>query len=234
MSVRAFLTGIALTFVSVTGAAQGTPAGDPRLQDIPYVSDQIVTLRGSPGYLLTVELSPDEEVQSIAIGDSGGWQASANRKGDFLFLKPLQAGASTNMTVITNVRTYQFDLIAASSPAPDVPHRLRFVYPAKDAQALDPASEEQLGPHPTAEYRIEGHRSIRPVNVREDGKKTYLEWSSDQSLPAVFALAEDGTEMLVDGMMRNDVMVIDRVVPRLVFRVDTRVASASRLPWKHK
>src|SRR5258708_11909350 len=102
--------------------------GDPHLQRIDYNPGQIVQLRSAPGYQLMVELSPDEQVQSVALGDSGSWQVSVNKAGDRLFLKPAQANATTNMTVVTSVRTYAFDLNALAGPSLDMPYTVEFRY----------------------------------------------------------------------------------------------------------
>ncbi len=58
--------------------------------------------RARPGYQLAVEFGPDEQIENVAVGDSGAWQVTPNRRGDHLFVKPIQPGVSTNMTVVTN------------------------------------------------------------------------------------------------------------------------------------
>ena len=39
---------------------QPEPGGDPRIQSVTYVPDQVVLIEGSPGYHITLELSPDD------------------------------------------------------------------------------------------------------------------------------------------------------------------------------
>ncbi|HZF95144.1 MAG TPA: TrbG/VirB9 family P-type conjugative transfer protein, partial [Allosphingosinicella sp.] len=92
---------LVLAFAALPAAAQVRPqpgAGDRRLQTIDYAADQVVILEVAAGYMLTVELAPDEQIENVALGDSGAWQVTANRRGDRLFIKPLQGGISTNMT----------------------------------------------------------------------------------------------------------------------------------------
>lgn len=199
---------------------------DPRFSTILYAPDRVFTLAGAPGYVLAIELSPDEQIQSIALGDSGAWAAVANRKGDHLFVKPLQAGVSTNMTVVTSVRTYHFELASGGSEAAI---NVRFRYPNEAASGQQVAeSEGFVAAHAPGRYRISGDKLLRPSSVTTDGRRTYLSWPSDRALPAVFAVDEDGRELVVDGMMRDDVMVIDWVVPKLLFRIDRRTARAER------
>lgn len=223
-----------LVLVSAAAAAQLQPEpglGDPRLQTVDYDSAQIVQLRGAPGYQLTVELSPDEQVQNVAIGDSSAWQVSVNRAGNHLFVKPTRSDVSTNMTVITSVRVYNFELFPQPAPSTDMAWNVRFRYPLRAAQ--QPQGEfVDVSPalRRASRYRISGDRMLRPMSVSDDGAHTYVRWRADQPLPAVYEIATNGNEQLVNGGMRGDDYVIDSISPRLVFRIDGNVARADRLP----
>ena len=216
-------------------AAQISPQprpGDPRLQTVMYDPTQIIQLRGAPGYQLTIELSPDEQVQSVALGDTGAWQVSANKAGDHLFIKPAQASVATNMTVITTVRTYNFDLVPLAGPAMDMAYIVRFQYPADEINGAMPAtaSNDTTSPRAAAHYRVEGDRALRPSAVTDDGLHTYISWPADSALPATFQLGDDGKERLVNGIMRGNSFVVDGIAKKLVFRIDARTASATRVP----
>lgn len=220
---------LALSLTGGIGCAL-TPAQaqetDPHLRTIRYDPKRVIPLEGAAGYQLMIELSPDERVQNVALGDSAAWQVNVSKSGDHIFLKPQQAGAQTNMTVLTSVRTYNFELTAAGAPTADTPYSVRFDY-AAPRQAT---SRTDVFVSPTSYYRIRGDKVLQPSLVHDDGTRTYLEWPPNRPLPAVFGVDETGHEILVDGMMRDDVMVIDRVVPRLIFRIDDRVARADREP----
>ncbi len=232
---RVLLSLVLAAGFTAAGLAQepvATSSDDPRFQTILYAPDRVFTLAGAPGYQLSIELSPDEQVQSIALGDSGAWAAVASRKGDRLFVKPLQSGVSTNMTVVTSVRTYHFELVSGGSEAA---FNVRFRYPNEEARGQQLAeSEGFVAAHAPGRYRISGDKLLRPSSVTTDGRRTYLSWPSDRALPAVFAISEDGSELVADGMMRDDVMVIDRVVPKLLFRVDQRTARAERIMGRRR
>ena len=196
------------------------PAYDSRIQSVEYREDQVVPIQVAPGYQLMVEFAADERIQSVAVGDSSAWQVTPNNSGDRIFIKPIQALA-TNLTVLTSARTYTFDLVPGSSAGPYV---LRFTYPGADATAeADPAGEVE------GRYRLSGARSLRPSRISDDGVHTYIEWPRDASIPAIYAVDERGEESIVNGMMRDDLFVIDAVVRRLVFRIDRHVARAERV-----
>ena len=233
--IRPFLL-MMCVMVAAPAAAQLRPApgaGDPRLQTVNYDPGQIVQLSGAPGYQLTVQLAPDEQVQNVAIGDSGAWQVSVNGAGDHLFIKPVQPDVATNMTVITSVRVYNFELFPLHAPVPDMAWNVRFHYPAPEpevdeVQFVDVSAASRR----LSRYRVSGDRLLRPSSVSNDGEQTYIRWAANQPIPAVFELAAGGGERLVNGAMRGDEFVIDGVPERLSFRIDGRSARAVRLAPK--
>jgi type IV secretion system protein VirB9 len=214
--------------LAAPAAAQVRPQsgpGDPRLQTLDYAPDQVFLLEVAPGYQMMVELAPDEQIENIAVGDSGAFQVTANRRGDRLFIKPLQMGVTTNMTVVTNVRLYAIQLQSLSGPTPEMGYAVRFRYPSA---AADAAAQEDAG-ELAGRYRLSGDRAVRPSRIGDDGRHTYIEWDASHALPAVYALDSENRETLVNGMMREDVFVIDTVIARLVFRRDGNVARATRV-----
>src|ERR1051326_430415 len=86
--------------------------GDPRIHVVPYDPTQVIELGAVLGYELLIEFAPDEHIENVAIGDSIGWQVTPNRKANLLFLKPMDKGPSTNMTLTTDPRRYSFELTA--------------------------------------------------------------------------------------------------------------------------
>lgn len=101
---------------------------------------------------------------------------------------------------------------------------------ADDPVALDAtaAASAQAAAPGMATYSLKGAALLRPVRIGDDGTHTYIQWAEDQPIPAVFALDPRGTEQIVDGYMRGDLFTIDRVYPRLVFRIDRDRAEARR------
>lgn len=201
--------------------------GDPRIQSIDYAPDQVVLLQGATGYQITVELSPDEQVENVAVGDSSAWQVTSNHRGDHIFVKAIQGGVSTNMTVVTTVRLYNFELSPAAGGSGDVPYTVRFRYPNTGANSA--FSDDAPSAAGEGRYRLGGNAALRPSEISDDGKHTYIRWPREVALPAVYALGESGQEMLVNGMMREDVFVVDSVASKLVFRIDKTTATATRV-----
>ena len=102
-------------------------AGDARLATRLFHPDEVVRIDGRLGVQATIAFAEDEHIENVAIGDSTTWQVTPNKRANLLFVKPLAAKARTNMTVVTDRRTYFFDLVAAAQGLPV--YVLRFTYP---------------------------------------------------------------------------------------------------------
>jgi type IV secretion system protein VirB9 len=204
--------------------------GDPHLQTVDYDAARIVQLRGAAGYQLMVELSPDEAVQTVALGDNAAWQVSVNKAGDRLFVKPVQPESTTNMTVVTSVRTYNFDLLGLAGPAPDMPYTVQFRYPSPTAATDNQYVDVSAISRRLSRYRVSGDRALRPNSVTDDGQRTFISWPKGAAIPAIYTTDRLGNEILVNGMMgTDDVYVVDGAPQKLVFRIDRQIARADRL-----
>ena len=232
---RVLIFWLALAAAPLAAQVQPQPgAGDPRIQVVDYDEDQVVLLQAAPGYQVTVEFGADERIENVAVGDGGAWQVTASRRGDFLFVKPIQA-AGTNMTVVTDARTCIVEQAPLSGPSAEMAYTIRFRYPGdEESVGQGGAAPDEAPGVGTVEgrYRVSGDRALRPTGISDDGVHTYIEWPPDRALPAVYSVDERGGESLVNGMMRDDLFVIDSVAPRLVFRIDQHVARAVRVTRK--
>ena len=233
MRISPLLLGFLLALLLPAGAVaqiRPTPGpGDPRIQTIAYDANQVVQLQVASGYQLAIEFAPDERIENVAVGDSGAWQVTPNKRGDHLFIKALQQGASTNLTVVTDARSYVFELTPMFGPLPDMAYTVRFTYPAPAVATAAAVAVPQPG-----RYKLGGTRALRPSQIDDDGVHTYIVFPADKPLPAIFAIDAKGQEMLVDGAMRDGTYVIDDVKPKLLFRLDSDVATATRVKTKKK
>ncbi len=126
-----FQTFIITMFSYASFANVNTPVNiDSRIRTMVYNPNEIYTLNLKMGFQSIVEFSLDEVVELISVGDPYPWKLTPiDRR---LFIKPLQIGTKTNLTIITNKRTYYFDLqsdVTFSDQDFDVIHVVRFFYP---------------------------------------------------------------------------------------------------------
>ena len=85
------------------------------------------------GFQSIVEFENCEEIKTLSLGDAYSWNITP--VGNRMFIKPLEDEVRTNMTVITNKRTYQFDVVSQKSEEDsmdqDISYVVRFYYPVK-------------------------------------------------------------------------------------------------------
>ncbi|HLZ85139.1 MAG TPA: P-type conjugative transfer protein VirB9 [Caulobacteraceae bacterium] len=229
--VLRLIVAVALLFWSREGFAAVAPepgAGDPRIQVVRYVPEEVIELRGTVGFITTIQFGDGEHLENIAIGNSLGWQVTPNKRADLLFVKPLPKHPTTNMTVITNLRRYDFRLKAeeASASRPPV-YGLRFLYPAPEVPeavvVLKPAPPPAPEP-PRAEnsrYTYQGSRDLIPSRVFDDGQFTYFEFPKDADYPAIYRVGADRKESLINFSVRQGFIVVDKVSPGFVLRRGT-------------
>ncbi len=131
---------------------------DGRIKMLEYHANDIYTVHTLYGYQTNVEFESEEQVQTISVGDRSMWQIIP--AGNRLFIRPMDEDVATNMTVITNVRAYQFDLKAGKGTPKENPglvYVVRFMYPS-----LVPVAPAPPSPPPMAST-IETPRVLPPV-----------------------------------------------------------------------
>ena len=108
---------VSFAALAVLGCTAAHSAPDNRIRSMAYDPDKIVQVLGRPGIQSTIEFADDERIENVAVGDSAAWQITPNRRASLLFVKPLVGHSRTNMTVVTDRRTYMFDLVAGEKSA---------------------------------------------------------------------------------------------------------------------
>ena len=144
MKLRIYLLSAALSSAiclpTAVSYAETIPRGtsvDPRVKSVTYNENDVISLTGHYGYQTTISFSPSEQIQNISIGDSISWQVVPNKAGNLLFVKPVEENATTNMTVITDKRIYNFSMEAETpglAGRPAVTYLLKFTYPFETVQ----------------------------------------------------------------------------------------------------
>ena len=208
-------------------------ATDPRIRVVRYEPDQVVLLEGTLGYAMTIEFEPGERIENVSIGDSLGWQVTPNRRASLLFLKPVDKVGTTNMSVVTNLRSYNFDLrVRKARGAGDTGaiFGLHFDYPepVRLTATVDAAPKPPPAPPTDVNhaYSFEGSSKGLPSRVFDDGQSTYFTFPADMDVPAIFAVDNDKKEAVVNVTFRNGMFVVDRLARAFVLR---RGAEISRI-----
>lgn len=223
--------------LAVLSCTATNAAADNRIRSLAYDPDRIVQILGKSGIQSTIEFASDERIENVAVGDSSAWQITPNRRASLLFVKPLTARSRTNMTVVTDRRTYMFDLVAGDKWTTPV-YALKFSYPndkpvetavkpAEQAVAVAAASE------PSAitaadklhfDWQSKGYGKLVPSRVFDDGTSVYLSWNRETPLPAILTMSEDRKEGPLSYRMSGDYIVVSPVPQNMVIRYSNRMA----------
>jgi type IV secretion system protein VirB9 len=218
---RAFAVGLILALCAAPAAA------DPRIRTVTYSPEKVISVVGHYGYQIAIEFPSDEAIESVAIGDSMSWQATPNKRGDALFIKPVDIGEPTNMTVMTATRHYAFELAARrrteTTPVSEIVYLLKVRLPEearqpavalKDPPAIPLAERDDLN----RRYTFTGARENLPSRVYDDGRSTTFEWPEGAETPAIFARRPDGGEAIVNYSYAGPTIVVHQVAREFILR----------------
>ncbi len=225
---------------------------DDRIVQFTYSPDAIYTILAEKGEATHIQLAAGEGVtEKPALGDTYQWRVSGGPTN--LYVSPLRPGISTTMTLVTNKRSYEFQLV--SSPPggmfyqkvffdyPGVDHAVQLLAQAQatsfvaekrrlDAQLMDPAAD------PTSYhygYTITGDAPFRPVEVLDNGTKTFIHLPHTQDMPALFLEDSNGKRQLVAYRVHGDFLIVDRIASCFVLQLNDQVvkitAKAATQHW---
>lgn len=242
----------ALLLLPLIATAEITPtpgASDPRVRVVAYSPHNVVKVTAFYGVSTHIQFSSSETIKDVAIGDELAWDVSP--RGNNLYLKPRAEHADTNLTIVTNKRTYQFILVVQALPRkdknawsnPNLVFSLSFRYGDEEQanrelkakleaqQAMQQDIKQKLQgvpeklPH-NMDYWVAGDASVSPTSAYDDGRFVYLTFSSNRDMPAVYEVDARGKESLVNtNVISGNTITIQRMVPQVILRKGDWVAS---------
>ena len=228
------LLGCAALLASSALSAQAVPRpglDNPRIQTVTFEQGISIALTALPQTGLTVLLEPGEQIRQVILADPSAFSVQVSAERDALVIQPLGPGAETSLAVATDRREYDFTIRTGADLLAAYLVEVRFedfeTEGTDDAQRYIEAATAE--PTQRREYRLRGTDALMPASMHDDGRKTYLAFAPGQALPAIFAIGPTGDEEVVNGYMRDDVFVIDRVYEELVLRIDKKKVQARRL-----
>jgi type IV secretion system protein VirB9 len=255
-----------------TNASARRPVPDPRLRELAYSKERLVSILVRRGVVTHIEVDPGEHILYAASGvgsdcksDTDSWCIEPVFGDRHVFVKPKSfASGVNNLEIVTNRRAYSIQLTTLAVEDPRQP-ALRVTLtapldpsplPAPGAQgttaeagAPTPGASNSAAAAMTAKsgsdqvvalglrqapiivntrYSIAlGKKSqdIVPSMAFDDGRMTYIRFAGNWELPAVFQVAEDGAESMVNPRMEGDLLVVDRVARRLNLRLGNQVVA---------
>ncbi len=218
--VRLFTVALAVLAPCQYALAAKTPASlatDHRVKQVVFDPNQVVEITGTYGFQTSIEFSHEERIKVVSLGDTIAWQTVPYQ--NRLFLKPVEPNATTNLTVLTDKRTYYFRLSSARTSAAQT-YLVRFIYPnaawrlPSGAASPGPVAGKTPGGSGARLNRLYGTAGRRDafglVEVFDDGQFTYFLFADGSEIPAVYAVGNDGSESIVSTRREGDYLVVER------------------------
>lgn len=209
---------------------------DTRIQTVHYNPDDVVRVSVKIGVSTLIQLEKDEYLvgrdgkpdfsSGLGMGDPLAWSVSV--RGPNIFIRPIGEQPDTNVTLVSNKRTYVFSLESVKGrQAPS--WLVRFVYPQAPVSKPAPKGMPCNSGAVNRSYEVKGDSTIAPVKAWDDGRFTCLKFQNASDLPAVYwkwTKEHDGKEKegLVNMHMEKDVMVIHQIAPEFRIRLGDKVA----------
>lgn len=210
--------------VSAATVPQGV-AADHRVKVVQYDPNNVVVLKGRYGYQTQITFAPSETIQSVSIGDSMAWQAVP--ASNHLFIKPVTE-SSTNMTVLTNLNSYNFQLDSTNTSVSPT-FKVQFKYPdggydqTGTSNAVASFEPDKLN----WKYTFTGDRTTAPIETFDNGKFTYFKFKTDgmSHQPVLFIVDKNRHETLVNYHMQGQYLVVNATAKQFTLRDGDYVTS---------
>jgi type IV secretion system protein VirB9 len=185
---------ILLTVISSPLFAQTPITTDSRIRTLVYNPNEVYELKFFYNYQSFIEFSGDEEIEMISIGEAFAWRLTP--AGKRLFIRPLEIAAHTNMTIITNKRTYHFDIRSdeySGKADEDLVYTIRFFYP----QIGQPLPIPPQLAVPNIAPRI-SNQPIPKLRIEEIVRTPTPQTRIDEPLPSIIERNPEGAELNFD------------------------------------
>jgi len=227
--VPAGILSLLVLFAVAAAAPEGGP--DRRIRYVSYDPDLVVPIDAAVGVVTHILLEPGESYVTHAFGDGKAWDFAA--KAHHCFLKAVATNADSNLTLVTDRRSYHFSLRLLSDPGTTPTFEVVFRYPDTEArrrrdEARRRGVEEgfaRKGEKPNLDYTMSGDLDIAPVNAWDDREFTYFKFPGQRDIPAIYMVGADGSESIVNRHSTgpsNQIVVVHRVAARWVLRLGSR------------
>ncbi len=207
-----------------------------------YAPGALYELQTSPSYISTILLEPGETVLDIAAGDTNRWMVSQTLTGTgetgrtLIIVKPLAAKLKTNIVLATDRRAYLIEAVSVTGDTYTA--QVAWSYPKPPVQEAPPPPPPP--PPPVLNYSYDITPPWRkapvwtPVSVWDDGKKTWIAFSSNVAaadMPPLFVRTGEGLE-LVNYRVEGQTYVVDRLFDRAELRLGQKKPIVVRIDRK--
>ena len=188
-----------LAALATPALAETTPRSmrvDARSAVAIYQEGQVYKINTQLRRVTLITLAQGERFVDFKAGDTESFQFADTDGGNAILVKPVIAGAVTNGVIVTNQRFYLVELHESASARPH--YSVSFQSPAGSTSA----AQSSVLAGPPRSYVISAATKdarIKPVNVSDDGRRTFFTFSPDAPIPSIYRADAQGREYIVNG-----------------------------------
>lgn len=205
-------------------------AGEKIAATFNYYKSNTYEVYTKVNFTTALKFNSDEEIVYVGGGDTENWMIDETKGGSdgsaIIFVKPNDENLLTNLTVVTNKRTYFIMLHSSKNrrynPLVEwsYPYEASMKFKRKDGKAYEYNHEIKSNVKDAKDlnfgYIWSKKYSFSPEQVYNDGVKTIIILPKQlQESPVVYGYSEDGELTLINSRTIDNKIIIDKVVNKL-------------------
>jgi type IV secretion system protein VirB9 len=216
-----------------------------------FVAGALFQVYTAPLKITAIQLQPGEKILGKPVaGDTVRWISGVGRSAvggveqQIVYIKPTRAGLDTTLVINTDRRTYFLELHSFET---DYMAAVEWRYPQDEIAQLEASAARQdaLDKATTSsgvaieslnfryEVKVQEGRPVwTPVQVFDDGRKTYIRFPAAmlvREAPALFVLSSRNETQLVNYRVKNEYYVVDRLIETAELRVGQQKQEVVRI-----
>ena len=212
--------GLLISMTALPALAEIAPkpgSHDARVTYATYQEGQVYRINTHLRNVTLVELGEGEKIQSIAIGDLESFKIDKLERANLFIIKPVVAGATTNLTVETQRNIYFLQITEGGRGEPN--YSVKFTVPGS-TRAAAAGSEIPASLPMTYKIMKKGRAlpSFAPVSISDDGRKTTFIIPPGAPMPTIFRADAKGQEYSVNSSVRGTTITVSTRSERWVLR----------------
>lgn len=224
MKLKSTVLAAALTLFPLTCLAETAPRSGPldnRIRYVTFNKDDVVVISASYGASTMIVFQEDEKIETLGAGDALAWKVEPNKRGNVLFVKPVEKNASANLNLLTNKRSYVFVLKSEFRPIAQQIFKVVFRYPEEEVdksllpeakrRAEQPNRQAFKAENANSAYGYKGSSVNKPLVTFDDGVKTWFRFDAAQEVPSIFIVDAERNESLVNFRREGEYLIVDKV-----------------------
>ena len=214
------MAGLLASLTALPAFAETAPkpgSHDARVTYATYQEGQVYRINTRLRNVTLVELGTGEQIQSIAIGDLESFKIDKLERANLFIIKPVVAGATTNLTVETQRNIYFLQVTEGGRGTPN--YSVKFTVPGSMRAA---AVGSEIPASLPMSYKImkKGRAlpAFAPVSISDDGRKTTFVIPPGAPIPTIFRADAKGQEYSVNSSVRRTTITVSTRSERWVLR----------------